>query len=33
VRRTAESVGGGIEMSDRPGGGAVARVWLAGKGA
>ena len=31
VRRTAESVGGGIEMSDRPGGGAVARVWLAGK--
>jgi len=31
VRRSAESVGGGIEMSDRPGGGAVARVWLAGK--
>jgi signal transduction histidine kinase len=29
VRRTAESTGGALEMSDRPGGGAVARVWLA----
>ncbi|MGH8870408.1 MAG: sensor histidine kinase [Acidimicrobiia bacterium] len=28
VRRTAESVGGGMEMNDRPGGGAVIRVWL-----
>lgn len=28
VRRTAESVGGALEMSDRPGGGAVVRVWL-----
>jgi signal transduction histidine kinase len=28
VRRTAESVGGVMEMNDRPGGGAVVRVWL-----
>jgi signal transduction histidine kinase len=28
VRRTAESVGGEMEMNDRPGGGAVVRVWL-----
>jgi signal transduction histidine kinase len=28
VRRSAESVGGSMEMSDRPGGGAVVRVWL-----
>ncbi len=28
VRRTAESVGGSIELNDRPGGGAVVRVWL-----
>jgi signal transduction histidine kinase len=28
VRRTAESVGGFLEMSDRPGGGAVVKVWL-----
>jgi signal transduction histidine kinase len=28
VRRSAESVGGAIEMSDRPGGGAVVRVWM-----
>jgi signal transduction histidine kinase len=28
VRRTAESVGGSMEMNDRPGGGAVVRVWL-----
>ncbi len=28
VRRTAESVGGAMEMNDRPGGGAVVRVWL-----
>jgi signal transduction histidine kinase len=29
VRRTAESVGGGVEVNDRPGGGAVVRVWMA----
>jgi signal transduction histidine kinase len=28
VRRTAESVGGEMKMSDRPGGGAVVRVWV-----
>jgi signal transduction histidine kinase len=28
ARRTAELVGGTLEMSDRPGGGAVALVWL-----
>jgi signal transduction histidine kinase len=28
VRRSAESVGGAIEMNDRPGGGAVVRVWM-----
>lgn len=28
VRRTAESVNGVMEMNDRPGGGAVVRVWL-----
>jgi signal transduction histidine kinase len=28
VRRTAESVGGSMEMKDRPGGGAVVRAWL-----
>ena len=28
VRRTAESVGGGLDMNDRPAGGAVIRVWL-----
>jgi signal transduction histidine kinase len=28
VRRTAESVGGEMEMNDRPGGGAVVHVWL-----
>jgi signal transduction histidine kinase len=28
VRRTAESVGGSMLMNDRPGGGAVVRVWL-----
>jgi signal transduction histidine kinase len=28
VRRTAESVGGAMELNDRPGGGAVVRVWL-----
>jgi signal transduction histidine kinase len=28
VRRTAESIGGEMEMNDRPGGGAVVRVWL-----
>lgn len=28
VRRTAELVGGEMEMYDRPGGGAVVRVWL-----
>ena len=28
VRRTAESAGGSMEMNDRPGGGAVIRVWL-----
>ena len=27
-RRTAESSGGGLELSDRPGGGAVVRVWF-----
>ncbi len=33
VKRTAESVGGSMEMDDRPGGGAVVRVWLgAGRG-
>ena len=28
VRRTAESVGGAMELNDRPGGGAVVRVWM-----
>ncbi|MGH8952849.1 MAG: sensor histidine kinase [Acidimicrobiia bacterium] len=28
VRRSAESAGGSMEMNDRPGGGAVIRVWL-----
>jgi signal transduction histidine kinase len=28
VRRSAESVDGSLEVSDRPGGGAVVRVWL-----
>lgn len=28
VRRTAESVGGSLDLDDRPGGGAVIRVWL-----
>jgi signal transduction histidine kinase len=28
VRRTAESVGGSMELNDRPGGGAVVRVWM-----
>jgi signal transduction histidine kinase len=28
VRRTAERVGGSMEMNDRPGAGAVVRVWL-----
>jgi signal transduction histidine kinase len=28
VRRTAESVGGSMQMNDRPGGGAVVRAWL-----
>lgn len=28
ARRTAESVDGEMEMNDRPGGGAVVRVWL-----
>ena len=28
VRRTAESVGGSMQLNDRPGGGAVVRVWL-----
>ncbi|MDF2730159.1 MAG: integral rane sensor signal transduction histidine kinase [Acidimicrobiia bacterium] len=32
VRRTAESAGGGMEMFDRPGGGAVVRVWLGPSG-
>ena len=32
VRRTAESAGGGMEMNDRPGGGAVVRVWLGPSG-
>lgn len=31
VRRTADRVQGGMEMKDRPGGGAVLRVWLAGE--
>jgi signal transduction histidine kinase len=28
VRRTAESIGGSMDMNDRPGGGAVVRAWL-----
>lgn len=28
VRRTAESAGGAMELNDRPGGGAVVRVWM-----
>jgi signal transduction histidine kinase len=28
VRRTAETVGGSMQMNDRPGGGAVVRAWL-----
>lgn len=31
VRRTADRVKGRMEMKDRPGGGAVLRVWLAGE--
>jgi signal transduction histidine kinase len=32
VRRMAETVGGAMEMDDRPGGGAVVRVWLGRRG-
>lgn len=32
VRRTAEVVGGAMEMNDRPGGGAVVRVWFGQQG-
>ena len=28
VRRTAEMTGGSVELDDRPGGGAVVRVWF-----
>jgi signal transduction histidine kinase len=30
VRRTAEQAHGTLELNDRPGGGAVIRVWLGG---